>query len=365
MFRRSSFLRVCLRFWLFCFSRLLLLALIRFLGLVNLTMSCGIKSKPKAKSIKNQSNQNRIHTLTILLLFLCFSSQACANTHCVQFVEANGVNLWTENFGRKENPALLLISGGGAGAIMWPDLFCRRLAKEGFFVLRYDPRDIGYSSSVDTPYDLLDMAKEALSICDAYGIDKVHILGASMGASLAMLLARFFPERILTISLMMATSDLNAVLSPYNPETRLPFPQKEYLELLGQLKARKYSDEEKFDLYLKIWKVLNGKEAPFDEMLYREIVALFIKRGQNPSGIKNYMSAMKTSLQLLNDTYAQIKVPTLIIQGTADPIFSIEHGQDLANKIAGSKLVLMRGMGHNLNPFFYEDLLQVIKKHTQ
>ena len=268
-------------------------------------------------------------------------------------------------FRPQRKSALLLISGGGTGAIMWPDLFCRRLAKEGFFVLRYDPRDIGYSSSVDTPYDLLDMAKEALSICDAYGIDKVHILGASMGASLAMLLARFFPERILTISLMMATSDLNAVLSPYNPETRLPFPQKEYLELLGQLKARKYSDEEKFDLYLKIWKVLNGKEAPFDEMLYREIVALFIKRGQNPSGIKNYMSAMKTSLQLLNDTYAQIKVPTLIIQGTADPIFSIEHGQDLANKIAGSKLVLMRGMGHNLNPFFYEDLLQVIKKHTQ
>src|ERR1043165_2304644 len=148
--------------------------------------------------------------LFTLLIFLCLSLPS--HSAGVKFIETNGIKIWTESFGFKKDPAILLISGGGAGAIMWPDLFCHRLVEEGFFVLRYDPRGMGYSSSVEAPYDLLDMAKDALAVLDAYGVKRAHLLGAGSGSGIAMLLGRFFPERISSLMAMMATSDLNAVL---------------------------------------------------------------------------------------------------------------------------------------------------------
>ena len=126
---------------------------------------------------------------TFLLGFLCLSSFLQAFEQKV--VQTNGLEFWTESFGKKENPALLLIMGSGSQGIQWPQKFCEQLANKGYFVIRYDHRDVGLSSTIDyqkTPYTLLDMGKDAISILDSYGIKKAHIVGFSMGGPIALLI---------------------------------------------------------------------------------------------------------------------------------------------------------------------------------
>ena len=105
-----------------------------------------------------------------------------------QRITANGVDLCTESFGSPADPALLLIMGATASMIAWPDAFCEKLAAGGRFVIRYDSRDTGRSTVYPPgtpPYTLEDLADDAIGVLDAYGIDRAHVAGMSLGGMIA------------------------------------------------------------------------------------------------------------------------------------------------------------------------------------
>lgn len=146
------------------------------------------------------------------------------------YIHFGEVHLWYETFGKKENPTLLLIMGGGCQGIMWPTALCERLAEEGFFVIRYDHRDMGLSSFIDyekNPYDLMDLSRDAIEILDALEIRKAKIVGISMGGLIATILGAYFSDRIDSIVPIAITSDFSTFLDPSENNTSpLPKPKK-------------------------------------------------------------------------------------------------------------------------------------------
>ena len=141
-------------------------------------------------------------------------------------IQSNGVSLEVETIGNSDNPAVLLVMGLGAQMTAWPDDFCQQLCERGYFVIRFDNRDVGLSTWFDeigepnmnrtylshlfgrkikSPYSLSDMADDAVGILDSLGVDKVHLIGASMGGMIAQRLALNHPERVMSLCSIMST----------------------------------------------------------------------------------------------------------------------------------------------------------------
>ena len=132
-------------------------------------------------------------------------------------VNANGLDIEYESFGRESDPAILLIMGFSAQMTMWPTALCQGLADLGFRVIRFDNRDVGKSTHLIgkgapnpmeamakimsgqpvtmAPYTLDDMAADAVGVLDALGIERAHIVGASMGGMIAQLVAAKHGDR--------------------------------------------------------------------------------------------------------------------------------------------------------------------------
>ncbi len=306
------------------------------------------------------------------LCFLLLPFMAALDAGEEKFVDVGELRFWCETFGKSEDPALLLVMGSGGQGIMWPTEFCERLTQEGFFVIRYDNRDTGLSSSIDyakNPYSLMDLGSDAIGILDSLNIQKAHVVGASMGGSIATLLGAHFPDRLETMVLMLATSDLSTVLDPTdNNPTLLPKPKPEFLDWMREkleILAKTESREERINLYVDNARICNGSKANFDEESVRQLTSQIMDRTQNLQGLNNHFLAMGASLKQLKAALPLITVPTLVLNGTEDPIFSVEHGQDLAKSIPGAKLILLENMGHNCNPVFYDDVIRAIKEHAQ
>ena len=157
------------------------------------------------------------------LLLLCTSTLFAGQE---QIARINAIDVWYETFGKKEIGASTIM-GGCCQGVLWP-VFCERLAHEGFYVIRYDHRDAGLSTCVDfeeNPYDLMDMAKDAVGILDAANIEKAHLFGVSLGAFLAEIMAGYFPERVHSILLMGSSCDIRPMNLAYAglPPKRMPF----------------------------------------------------------------------------------------------------------------------------------------------
>jgi pimeloyl-ACP methyl ester carboxylesterase len=260
--------------------------------------------------------------------------------------------------------------GAGTQGIMCPTEFCHRLASKGFFVIRYDHRDTGCSSAVNfeaSPYDLMDLARDAIGLLDHLHIPKAHILGASMGGSVATLLGAYFPERVLTLMPMMATSDIGVVFDDEYAKSSLPRPKIEYLNWLKEVMAalgHGSTPEQKIEALLKGWRIENGTRTPFDEKLHRELIVESFLRTKHPGSVRNHALAIKRSLTQLKTALPLVKAPTLVLSGTDDPVFSVEHGQHLADSISCGKVHFFEGMGHNFNPLFYDPVIEAISHHV-
>src|SRR2546423_177171 len=123
-------------------------------------------------------------------------------------VEANGIEIWTEDFGEPADPTVLLIMGASAQGIMWPEELCERLVEGGRHVIRYDNRDTGQSTCADfsqKTYTVKDMADDAVGVLDAYGVDRADVVGASMGGMIAQTVALEHPERVRSLTSIMST----------------------------------------------------------------------------------------------------------------------------------------------------------------
>ncbi len=308
-----------------------------------------------------------------MILFLLTSLPLFAGRE--QIAKSHDADIWYETFGEKENPAVLLIMGGCCQGVLWHKAFCERLANEGFYVIRYDHRDTGLSTCFDfekNPYDLLDLASDAINVLDAARVEKAHLFGVSMGGLIAELLAGNFTERVHTTLLIGGTSDIRPMNLAYEgllPEenTLLSPPLPQYLSWMKEyMKLSPQTNEEKLAQRLEGWNKLNGQKIPLNEETNLEIHREFLTRLRYPEAIINHILMLRSeqSEELVRTAPYRIKVPTVILHGSEDPIFPPDHGEALSRAIEHSEYYFVEGMGHIPNDNFYDFYIDILKKQA-
>jgi pimeloyl-ACP methyl ester carboxylesterase len=275
-----------------------------------------------------------------------------------RMIEANGVELCTEPFGRPADPPVLLIMGIGASMLWWDEGLCRLLAKGGRFVIRFDHRDTGRSVTYEPgrpQYTGADLVADAVGVLDAYEIGVAHVVGVSAGGGFAQLLALGFPDRISSLVLIST--------SPATPGDRsLPPATERFNSFLASAEVD-WSDQESVIEYLVAYeRMLAGGVRPFDDVAWRELVRRDVERARDIAASENHSVISEGDVP--SEPISSIAVPTLVIHGTADPMFPLEHGQALAEEIPGARLLTIEGAGHGLDRADWEPIAGAILAHT-
>jgi pimeloyl-ACP methyl ester carboxylesterase len=287
-------------------------------------------------------------------------------------VQVNDLTFWTESFGNPTDPAVLLIMGSAAQCILWPQQFVEQLAARGFFVIRFDNRDVGLSSTMDfqqSPYTLLDMANDAVGILDNYQLKQAHVVGASLGGVIGMLLAAHFSDRVSSLSLLMTTTDLlpafdALVDKPSNGGLSQPTP--EYAAWLKKYMVQMpVTLDDKVQYFMEGAQILAGPKVKIDRDKFYQIGLQIFARMKNPISIFNHMKAMATSHVLHMQAPHKIKAPILIVHGDQDPILPADHGKALKQAFPHADYVAIHEMGHALSPPFFDIVVKKIEEVTK
>jgi pimeloyl-ACP methyl ester carboxylesterase len=289
-----------------------------------------------------------------------------------QLAKANGIEICYDIFGAPDGEPLLLIMGLSAQMVLWDDEFCQQLATRGFRVIRFDNRDIGQSTKMtggkritamdilklrffgilpSATYTLRDMANDTTGLMDALGIRSAHIVGASMGGAIAQEIAIHSPERVRSLTSIMSTTG----------NLKLPQPKREAMTLLMAPPPK--TKDEYIALFARNWKILRQGSFPQDEAKDRDRAERCYARGLNPAGVGRQFRAILAS-GARNKALASVKVPSLVIHGTVDPLVRPEAGRDTANSIPGAKLVMVEGMGHALPIPMWPQVIGAIAEHA-
>lgn len=275
-----------------------------------------------------------------------------------RMIETDGIEICTEPFGDPGDPPILLIMGVGGSMLWWQEGFCRMLAEGGRFVIRYDHRDTGRSVSYEPGYPGYtggDLVADAAGVLDAYDIPAAHIVGVSAGGAFAQLLALDFPTRVLSLVLIST--------SPAVPGDRaLPPPTEEFGRFVSTARVN-WSDAESVIGYLVDYsRVLAGGLRPLDEAGIRDLIRRDVDRARNVAARQNHDSIPDDGRQ--RASLSSIAVPTLVIHGTADPMFPIRHGEALAEEIPGARLLRLKEAGHGVERPDWDTIAPAILDHT-
>ncbi|WP_298671991.1 alpha/beta hydrolase [uncultured Sphingomonas sp.] len=273
-------------------------------------------------------------------------------------VSANGIEIAYDEFGAKDAPAVLMIMGLGAQLVRWPMSLVDALVARGYRVIRFDNRDCGLSTKFDAagtpslalmavsrvlrrpvraPYSLSDMAADAAGLLDALGIERAHIMGASMGGMIAQLFAANWPERTLSLTSIMSSTG--------NPA--LPGASLQAMAIL--LRRPRGSDPAAIVAHgVKASKVV-GARFQENEALMAERYREEVTRNHEPAGFIRQMAAILADGDR-RERLKTITAPTVVVHGVDDPLVPIAGGRDTAASIRGARLVEVPGMGHTLPP---------------
>ena len=285
------------------------------------------------------------------------AASGAIRVHEERMVRANGIDLRTQAFGDPQDPALLLIAGATSSMKRWQDSFCSCLAEAGRFVIRYDNRDTGRSSvfPVGAPgYSIRDMADDAVGVLDAYGVERAHMAGWSMGGMITQNVAIHHPGRIRSALIFGSTPDGSAIASAASGAGKdsgtLSAPPQPVLELFEYLAAVDWTDEaQAIEAWLREDEVLAGPGDTLDRDLDRINVTVLVREARDiVAHRRNHGVVVATSYW--RDRLKDISTPTLVMHGTHDYCLPLDHAEALAREIPGAKLVVVEGMGHVLSP---------------
>jgi len=264
-----------------------------------------------------------------------------------QIVQADGITLCHESFGDPADPPLLLVMGLAAPMIWWDDEFCAQLAAAGFHVHRFDNRDVGRSGHGtgranlplayflrSAPYSLGDLADDAAKLLDALGIERAHLVGASMGGMIVQEFAIRYPHRVRTLTSIMSTTGARHV--------GLPSPRA----ALAMLAPGPRTREEYVTQLVRTSKLIGSPGYPFDEEHFRQRAERTYERGLNPAGVFRHLAAILSARDRTSDL-RRLALRALVIHGTADPLVHVSGGRATARAL-GADLDLIPGMGHDL-----------------
>lgn len=289
-------------------------------------------------------------------------------------ITANGIQIEYDEHGDKNAPPMLLIMGFGAQMTLWPMEFVEAMVKRGFRVIRYDNRDVGLSHKFEgvkapgiikltllskfgitpkVPYTLADMADDGAGVLDALGIEKAHIVGASMGGMIAQHFAAKHADKALSLTSIFSTTG--------NP--KLPAAKKEAMKVLI---TRPASMEEDVLVAhgMKLSRTIGSPAYPAEEEKLRERVTASVRRSTYPQGGTRHLSAIVADgdRRAMN---AGITTPTLVLHGEDDPLVPVEGGRDTAASIPGAKIQTFPGWGHDLPAELVETLSDAIAEHAK
>ena len=273
-----------------------------------------------------------------------------------KILRANGVDLCAQTFGRRRDPAILLIHGAAASMLAWEDEFCERLAAGSRFAIRYDHRDTGRSVSYPPgrpDYDMQDLMADAVGLLDALDIPRAHLVGRSMGGGLALLAALEHPARVATLTLMAT--------SPGGPG--LPPMSKEFLDFVSNPRQPDWSDPDAAVLHvLAMLKIFAGP-SHFDAKAMRPLIAHELERTRNvaSSQINHFVIEVGEPVR---PRLGEIRVPTLVIHGDSDPVFPLGHAQALEREIPGARLVVLEQTGHLIQRPNWRVVVPALLEHT-
>ncbi|MFI6414935.1 alpha/beta fold hydrolase [Streptomyces sp. NPDC050585] len=280
---------------------------------------------------------------------------------------APGVTLWAEERGAADAPPLLLIMGAQASGIAWPDALVNALAAR-HRVIRYDHRDTGRSTwSYDTePYAVTDLARDAVAVLDALGVDRAHVVGMSLGGMLAQLLIADRPERLHSATLIgtsaLSTTPYTAPDGTVTPVEELPSIDPRILEMWAG-RPEDLDTEAELDWRVEHWRLLNGDGVPFDAAEARALERRVLDHTGH-ARVSTAHARAEHSGMLRTEELAATEVPTLVVSATAEPVFPPPHPQHLAQVIRGARLAEIPGMGHALPAPVLEPLAKAILSHT-
>lgn len=279
--------------------------------------------------------------------------------------QSNGIEIEYETFGDPADPPLLLIMGLGAQLVAWDEEFCESMVDRGFFVVRFDNRDVGLSTKVDVdvdpmaeilaalaggparaPYLLTDMAADAAGLLDHLAIERAHVVGASMGGMIAQTLAIDHPGRVATLTSIMSTTG--------DPDVGQP-----HAEVLPVLLAPTPEDR---DAAISQWVASAqaiGSPGQVDEDWARRRAERSFDRCNYPQGAVHQLLAIVASGSR-SEALRGLDVPALVIHGDADPLVDPSGGQRTHECLAGSRILVIEGMGHDVPKVFWGQIIEAV-----
>lgn len=286
-------------------------------------------------------------------------------------IKTNGIELEVEDRGG-DGPPVLLIMGIGAQMILWPDGFVDELTDRGLRVIRFDNRDVGRSTWLDhlgvpsvsgmtakammgmkvrAPYTLWDMALDTVGLMDGLGLERAHIVGASMGGMIAQCMAIRHADRVQSLTSIMSTTGSRRHFRPQ---------AKAVSALLGTRPATRAGAQ---DYFVNFAKAMAGSGYPVDEAAARDIAGQAWDRGNHPAGFQRQWAAILASgsrRRLLEE----VRAPTLVVHGSDDPLLIPEGGRATARAVPGARLDIVEGMGHSLPAGVWTRIADAIARHV-
>jgi pimeloyl-ACP methyl ester carboxylesterase/SAM-dependent methyltransferase len=276
----------------------------------------------------------------------------------------NGVALCLETFGDTAHPPILLIGGAAASMDWWDESFCERLAAGLRFVVRYDLRDTGQSTSSPAGfpnYGQSDLVRDVVGLLDHLRLPRAHLVGISMGGGIAQRVAVDYADRVASLTLISTSP--GGPGGPENPD--LPPIAASLVERWAAPAAEPdWSDREAVIQHLLDGEKAMAGSVGVDEARLRELAARVVDRSAD-------IAASMTNHYIIDDgdpirpRLGEIAAPTLILHGAEDPLLPYGHAEALAREIPGAELVPLPGVGHQMPPpQVWDIVIPAILKHT-
>jgi pimeloyl-ACP methyl ester carboxylesterase len=284
-------------------------------------------------------------------------------------VKFQDLELEYETFGDPADPALLLVMGLGAQMLSWDLQLCDLFAAQGFHVIRFDNRDVGLSTAFDhlpvpnlaalasgdfatAPYLLSDMASDVVGLLDGLGIDKAHLVGASMGGMIVQQVVVDHPDRVLSLCSIMSTTG-DRTVGQGRPEIVATFVQGPSVDREATIEARLVSS-----------RLTRSPGFAVDEDAARERIAAAYDRSNRPMSTLRHLAAVMASPDRTEELRG-VTVPTVVIHGADDPLVDRSGGEATAAAIPGAELIIIDGMAHDLPADAWPTIVEAVTANAK
>jgi pimeloyl-ACP methyl ester carboxylesterase len=284
----------------------------------------------------------------------------------VPTAHANGIDIEYTTEGNPGDPPLLLVMGLGVQMVGWPQGFVDGLVARGFFIIRFDNRDCGLSTTFEgtpdlvalfggdgasAPYRIEDMADDAAALLDELGIAQAHVVGVSMGGMITQALVIHHPHLFVSAASIMSTTGNRTVGAPTGEA------------MTALLRPVATSRDEAIEASVAGSRVIGSPKYPTDERLLRERAGVAYDRAYRPEGTLRQLAAILASPDR-TEALRGVQMPFLVVHGEDDPLVTLSGGQATAAAVAGATLLTIPGMGHDLPEVLWAQITDAIVANT-